>query len=427
LPVSGELVVGLKCRLCGKLYPKEALNFCTEDFGPLEITYDYEAVARTFSRRAIESRPRNMWRYRELLPVDGEPTVGLHVGCTPLIKADRLAKALGVAELYLKNDAVNHPSLSFKDRVVAVALSKAVELGFRTVGCASTGNLAGSVAANAAAAGLEAYVLIPDGLEQGKVLGATIYGARVIAIEGNYDHVNRLCSQIAFKFGWGFVNVNLRPFYAEGSKSMGFEIAEDLGWRLPDHVVAPMAGGSLIGKIHKSFKELELLGLVDGPVTTRMFGAQATGCNPISNTVKTEALRVKPVRNPNTIAKSLAIGDPADGYFASQLIRETGGWSEDVNDDEIVAGMKLLAETEGIWAETAGGVTLAVAQKLIALGKIDRDGSTVLCITGNGLKTQEALHGKVARPIVIKPSLAEFEALVGGPQAHAEELVASAV
>src|SRR3954468_1010603 len=287
-PVS-ELVSGLKCRLCGKLYPKAALNFCTEDFGPLEVVYDYEAVAATMTREAIASRPRTMWRYHELLPVDGEPTVGRHVGGTPLIRADRLARALGVAELYIKNDAVNHPSLSFKDRVVAVALSKAVEFGFETVGCASTGNLAGSVAANAAAAGLSAYVLIPDGLEQGKVLGATIYGARVIAIEGNYDHVNRLCSQIAFKYGWGFVNVNLRPFYAEGSKTMGYEIAEDLGWRTPDHVVAPMAGGSLIGKIYKAFHEFERLDLLDAPVATKMFGAQATGCNPISNAVKTEA------------------------------------------------------------------------------------------------------------------------------------------
>lgn len=413
MPVSGELVGGLKCRLCGKLYPKEAINFCTDDFGPLEVVYHYEAVAETLSRRSIESRPRNMWRYRELLPIDNAPTVGLHVGCTPLIRADRLAKALGISELYIKNDAVNHPSLSFKDRVVAVALSKAVELGFQTVGCASTGNLAGSVAANAAAAGLDAYVLIPDGLEQGKVLGAMIYGARVIAVAGNYDHVNRLCSQIAFKFGWGFVNVNLRPFYAEGSKTMGFEIAEDLGWRAPDHVVVPMAGGSLIGKLHKAFKEFEKLGLIDGPVKTKMFGAQATGCNPISNTVKTDALKIRPVRNPNTIAKSLAIGDPADGYFASQLIRDTGGWSEDVDDEAIVDAMKLLAETEGIWAETAGGVTLAVAQKLIEQGKIDRDGSTVLCITGNGLKTQEALIGKIAQPVVIKPSLAEFEALIG--------------
>ncbi|MBV8075806.1 MAG: threonine synthase [Planctomycetaceae bacterium] len=420
--MSGSYVSGLKCRLCGKHYPKEALNFCTDDFGPLEVAYNYDMVAAALSRGAIEARPRTMWRYRELLPVDGEPTVGRHVGCTPLIRADRLARALGVSELYIKNDAVNHPSLSFKDRVVAVALSKAVELGFQTVGCASTGNLAGSVAANAAAAGLDAYVLIPDGLEQGKVLGATIYGAKVIAIEGTYDHVNRLCSQIAFRFGWGFVNVNLRPFYAEGSKSMGFEIAEDLGWRAPDHVVAPMAGGSLIGKIYKAFKEFEQLGLLDGPVTARMFGAQATGCNPITNTVKTAATKVKPVRNPDTIAKSLAIGDPADGFFASQLIRQTGGWSEDVDDDAIVDAMRLLAETEGVWAETAGGVTVAVAQKLIEQGKIDRNGSTVLCITGNGLKTQEALIGKIARPVVIKPTMEAFESLV---EAEAPALAAA--
>jgi threonine synthase len=410
--VSEETASGLKCRLCGKTYPKEALNFCTEDFGPLEVTYDYEAVARTLGRESIAARPRSMWRYHELLPVDGEPTVGRQVGCTPLVRADRLARALGVSELYIKNDAVNYPTLSFKDRVVAVALSKAVELGFETVGCASTGNLANSVAANAAAAGLEAYVLIPDGLEQGKVLGATIYGANVIAIDGNYDHVNRLCSQIAFRFGWGFVNVNLRPFYAEGSKTMGFEIAEDLGWRTPDHVVAPMAGGSLIGKIYKAFKEFELLGLLEAPVTTRMHGAQASGCNPISATVRSGMSKVKPVRNPRTIAKSLAIGDPADGYFASRLILETGGWSEDVDDDAIIDAMKLLAETEGIWAETAGGVTLAVAQKLIEQGRIGRDESIVLCITGNGLKTQEPLLERMQKPVVIKPSLEEFEALV---------------
>lgn len=410
--MSSELVRGLKCRLCGKSYPKEALNFCTEDFGPLEVEYDYEAIGRALRREDVERRPRTMWRYKELLPIDGEATVGKQVGCTPLIKANRLAEALGIRELYIKNDAVNHPTLSFKDRVVAVALSKAVELGFDTVGCASTGNLAGSVAANASAAGLNAYVLIPDNLEQGKVLGATIYGAKVVAIKGNYDQVNRLCSQIAFRFGWGFVNVNLRPFYAEGSKTMGFEIAEDLGWRAPDHVVAPMAGGSLIGKIYKSFKELEGLGWID-PVHTRMFGAQATGCNPITNTVKTDARRVKPVRDPQTIAKSLAIGDPADGVFASKLMRETGGWGEDVDDDAIVDAMKLLAETEGIWAETAGGVTLAVTQKLIAQGKIDRDGSTVICITGNGLKTQEAVIDRIARPPVIAANLPDFESLIG--------------
>jgi threonine synthase len=405
-------VIGLRCRLCGKLYPKEALNFCTDDFGPLEVAYDYDQVSRTLSRAAIAARPRSMWRYRELLPLDGEPTVGRHAGCTPLVRADRLARALGLGELWIKNDAVNYPSLSFKDRVVAVALSKAVELGFQTVGCASTGNLANSVAANAAAAGLEAYVLIPDGLEQGKVLGATIYGARVIAIAGNYDQVNRLCSQIAFRFGWGFVNVNLRPFYAEGSKTFGFEIAEDLGWRTPDHVVAPMAGGSLIGKIHKAFQEMERIGLVDGPITTKVHGAQATGCNPISATVKTGANRVKPVRYPQTIAKSLAIGDPADGYFASQLIRATGGWSEDVDDAEIIDAMRLLAETEGIWTETAGGVTLAVARKLIDQGRIERDDSIVVCITGNGLKTQEPLLEHMPKPVVIKPTLEQFEAVL---------------
>jgi threonine synthase len=407
-----ETVRGLKCRLCGKRYPKEALNFCTDDFGPLEVEYDHDEVARTLSRSAIASRPRSMWRYRELLPIDGEPSVGRHVGCTPLVRADRLARALGVAELYIKNDAVNYPTLSFKDRVVAVALSKAVEFGFETVGCASTGNLANSVAANAAAAGLDAYVLIPDGLEQGKVLGATIYGANVIAIDGNYDHVNRLCSQIAFRFGWGFVNVNLRPFYAEGSKTVGFEIAEDLGWRVPDHVVVPMAGGSLIGKIYKAFKELDALGLIDGPVSTKIHGAQATGCNPISATVKSGASKVKPIRNPQTIAKSLAIGDPADGYFASRLIRETGGWSDDVDDEAIMDAMRLLAETEGIWTETAGGVTVAVAQKLIEQGKIDRDELIVICITGNGLKTQEPLLARMPGPVVIKPTLEAFEAVV---------------
>jgi threonine synthase len=410
--VSVETAIGLKCRLCGKVYPKEALNFCTEDFGPLEVIYDYEEVARTLTRSAIESRPKSMWRYRELLPVDGEPAVGLHVGGTPLVRADRLARALGVSELYIKNDAVNHPTLSFKDRVVAVALSKAVELGFQTVGCASTGNLANSVAANAASAGLDAYVLIPNGLEQGKVLGAMIYGAKVIAVHGNYDQVNRLCSQIAFRFGWGFVNVNLRPFYAEGSKTFGFEIVEDLGWRTPDHVVAPMAGGSLIGKIHKAFKEFEHLGLLEAPVTTRIHGAQATGCNPISAMVKTGGTKVKPVRNPQTIAKSLAIGDPADGFFASKLIRETGGWSEDVDDDAIIDAMRLLAETEGIWAETAGGVTLAVAQKLIEQGRIGRDESIVICITGNGLKTQEPLLERMPKPVVIKPTMEEFETLL---------------
>jgi threonine synthase len=407
-----HFVNGLKCRLCGKMHGQQALNFCPDDFGPLEVDYDYEAMKGHVTRDSLLAGPASMWRYAPLLPLDGPATVGKHVGYTPLVRAERLGKALGLKNLYVKNDAVNHPTLSFKDRVVAVALSKAVELGFKTVGCASTGNLAGSVAANASAAGLEAYILIPDNLEQGKVLGATVYGAKVVACSGNYDQVNRLCSQIAFQFGWGFVNVNLRPFYAEGSKTMGFEIAEQLGWRAPDAVVVPMAGGSLIGKIHKAFKELETLGLLEEPVQTRMYGAQATGCNPIASAVKTAANKIKPVRNPDTIAKSLAIGDPADGYFASQLIRNTGGWSEDVNDDEIVEGMRILAETEGIWAETAGGVTVAVTRKMIEQGQLKPDDRVVLAITGNGLKTQEALIDRIARPQVIRPTIEDFRTLL---------------
>src|SRR6201997_2250844 len=280
-----SFVRGLKCRVCGKAYPREPLNFCTEDFGPLEVDYDYEAIKEGISRSKIELRPENMWRFRELLPIDGEPTVGAQVGGTPLVRADRLADALGVENLWIKNDAVNFPTLSFKDRVVSVALSKAREFGFRTVGCASTGNLANSVAANAAAAGLESYIFIPTDLEKSKILGTSIYGAHVIGVRGTYDQVNRLCTQVAFKYGWGFVNINLRPFYAEGSKSMGFEIAEQLGWRTPQHVVVPMAGGSLIGKIQKAFQELNRVGLLaDSPC--KIHGAQATGCNPITGAVK---------------------------------------------------------------------------------------------------------------------------------------------
>jgi threonine synthase len=312
--------------------------------------------------------------------------------------------------------------LSFKDRVVAVALSKARELGFKTVGCASTGNLANSVAANAAAAGLESYILIPADLEKSKVLGTGIYGAKVVGVNGTYDQVNRLCTQIAFKYGWGFVNINLRPFYAEGSKTFGYEIAEQLGWRIPQHVVCPMAGGSLIGKIHKAFGELARLGLVDERAC-KMHGAQATGCNPISDAVKNNREQHKPIRRPNTIAKSLAIGDPADGYFAAKLIRETGGWAEDVTDAEIVDAMLLLGRTEGIFAETAGGVTLAVARKLIEQGRIARDEEIILCITGNGLKTQEAVADALKRPAVIEPNLAAFEPLVEGIVATEPALV----
>ena len=412
---QAEFTIGLQCKLCGKVYPKSPVNFCTDDFGPLEVIYDYPAIRANISRAAVESRPRTMWRYRELLPLDGPPTVGPQVGCTPLIRADRLAKALGVSKLWIKNDAVNFPTLSFKDRVVSVALSKAREFGFKTVGCASTGNLANSVAANAAQAGLEAYIFVPSDLEKAKILNTSVYGAKVIAVHGTYDEVNRLCTQVAFKFNWGFVNINLRPFYAEGSKTMGFEIAEDLGWRFPQHVIAPMAGGSLIGKIHKSFEELYKVGLVNEAPRTKMYGAQATGCNPITDAVKTGRDRHKPVRKPNTICKSLAIGDPADGYFSKNLIHTTGGWADDVTDDEIVEGMLLLARTEGIFAETAGGVTIAVARKLLAENRLPRDEEIVLCITGNGLKTQDAIEDAVEKPALIKPSLDAFlEVFSGG-------------
>jgi threonine synthase len=408
-----DVVRGLKCRLCGKTYAKEPLNFCTEDFGPLEVDYDYDAIRETLSRAKIELRPFNMWRYRELLPIDGEPTVGPLVGGTPLVKADRLAEALGVKRLWIKNDAVNFPTLSFKDRVVSVALSKACEFGFQTVGCASTGNLANSVAANAAAAGLESYIFVPADLERSKILGTSIYGAKLIGVDGTYDQVNRLCTQVAFKYGWGFVNINLRPFYAEGSKTFGFEIAEQLGWRTPRHVVVPMAGGSLIGKVHKAFHELHRIGLIGSPAC-KVHGAQATGCNPISAAVKNGWESHRPVRKPNTIAKSLAIGDPADGYFAAKVIRDTGGWAEDVSDDEIAEAMILLGRTEGIFAETAGGVTVAVTRKLIEQGRIPRDEEIVICVTGNGLKTQEAVADRLQAPVVIRPTLEEFLPLVDG-------------
>ena len=401
----------LKCRECGRLYEKEAIHICEFDFGPLEAAYDYEAIRAVLTREVIESRPKTMWRYRELLPIDGDPTVGELVGFTPLVKADRLAKKLGIRELWIKNDTVNYPTLSFKDRVVSVALSRARELGFEVVACASTGNLANSVAANAAAAGLKSYVLIPANLEQGKVLGSLVYGTNVIAINGPYDQVNRLCSEIAGKYGWGFVNVNLRPYYAEGSKSMGFEIAEQSGWKLPRHTVVPMASGSLLTKIHKAYKEFIDLDLVEKSEFS-IHGAQASGCSPISAAFKRGTEMVKPVQNPDTIAKSLAIGTPADGYYALRSMKETGGSAEDCTDEEIVDGIKLLAEYTGIFAETAGGVTVACAKKLIESGKIPRNESAVLCITGHGLKTQEAIVGKVGETRIIGPSLREFEALV---------------
>jgi threonine synthase len=351
-----------------------------------------------------------MWRYREFLPIDGDPSVGLHVGYTPLIRAQRLADVLGVKELYIKNDAVSYPTLSFKDRVVSVALSKAQEFGFKTVACASTGNLANSVAALASIGGFESYIFVPFDLEQGKILGTLVYGTNLLGVRGSYDEVNRLCSEVVDEYGWGFVNINLRPFYAEGSKTFGFEIAEQMGWTVPQHVVIPMAGGSLITKVSKAFKELEKIGLI-GQVDTKIHGAQAQGSNPIVEAVKTGSELIKP-QKPKTIAKSLAIGNPADGYYAAKTIRESGGSGEDATDQEIVDSMKLLAQTEGIFTETAGGVVLAATKKLIDTGAIPRDQSILIAITGNGLKTQEAVMNEVGEPILIDATLAEVDRLM---------------
>ena len=400
-------VKGLKCRECGRQYPKEPLYVCEYCFGPLEVEYDYEKIKKKLTKELIESRPENLWRYRELLPIDSDPTDGLNSGFTPLIRARNLEKALGVRELYIKDDSTNHPTLSFKDRVVAVALSKAKEFGFNTVACASTGNLANSVAAQAAVANLKRYIFIPADLELGKIIATLIYDPILIAVEGNYDQVNRLCSEIATKYKWAFVNINIRPYYAEGSKTYGYEIAEQLGWKTPKHIIVPCAGGSLITKIWKGLKEFYKLGLLN-KVETKIYAAQASGCAPIVTAVKENSDIIKPIK-PNTIAKSLAIGNPADGIYAAATVKESGAWAEDVSDDEIVEAIKLLASCEGIFTETAGGVTLGVTKKLIEQGNIPKDESILVCITGNGLKTQEAVSKKIGKPIKIDPNIASFE------------------
>ena len=400
----------LRCRECGKKYPNQPQSYCEECFAPLEVSYDYEALRQTTSREAVSRRAFNMWRYSEFLPLPQGFTPSQPIGGTPLVKSRKLGEHLGVKNLYFKNDAVCFPSLSFKDRVVATALAAARRFGFETIGCSSTGNLANAVAAQGAQQGFDTCVFIPADLEPAKILNTAVYGARIVRINGNYDHVNRLCTQIADKFRWGLVNVNLRPYYAEGSKTHGYEIAEQLGWELPDNVVVPMAGGSLIGKIAKAFAELAHLGWVE-PKQVKFFGAQATGCSPIADAVKRELPRFTP-QKPNTIARSLAIGNPADGPFALRLIRESGGWSEDVSDPEIIDSIKLLAETEGIFAETAGGVTAGVAAKLIQQGRIGKDETTVVCITGNGLKTTDAIAAEFPATEVIEPKLDAFEALL---------------
>jgi threonine synthase len=400
----------LRCRECHRDWGHRATSICLDCLAPLEVTYDLEAARGTFTRENIAKRPANIWRYAELLPLPNGYKPDLPVGMTPLLSAPRLGAKLGVNRLYVKNDAVCFPSLSFKDRVVAVALAQAKAFGFEVVSCSSTGNLANAVAAQAARMGFDAWIFIPADLEPAKVLGTQVFGARLVRIAGNYDQVNRLCSQIAENYNWGFVNINLRPYYAEGSKTVGYEIAEQLGWRLPDNVVVPMAGGSLITKVNKAFDELMALGLVE-PKRVKFFGAQATGCSPISAAVKAGKDEVDPQKP--TIARSLAIGNPADGLYATRMIRASGGWAEDASDEEIVSAIETLATTEGIFGETAAGVTIATANRLIAQGRIGPDEETVLCITGNGLKTTDVLVNRHTLEAPIEPKLVAFEKFMG--------------
>ncbi len=404
-----SFVTGMRCRECSQTYAVGPDNVCEFCFGPLEVQYDYEAIARVVTRKKIEARPRNLWRYGELLPVEGIPRIGLHSGFTPLVRADRLANALGVEELYVKDDSVNHPTFSYKDRVVSVAITKAIELGFDTVSCASTGNLANSVSAHAARAGLRCFIFIPDNLEQGKVVGSAIYNPTTVAIKGNYDDVNRLCTEIADRYRWAFVNINIRPFYTEGAKTYGFEIAEQLGWRLPQHIVVPTAGGTILPKVARAFEELIRIGLVRN-TGWKIYSAQAAGCAPVVNALHRSSELIEPVK-PNTIAKSIAIGNPADGYYVLKAVRKSDGWGETASDEEIVEGIRLLARTEGIFTEPAGGTTVAVTKKLIEQGRIPRDESIVISITGNGYKTLEAVVPVIEQPHTIAARLTEFDAL----------------
>lgn len=402
---------GLRCRICHAEYPLSANHVCSACLGPLEVVYDWERLAQSVSRQAVERGPHSMWRYRDLLPLpNGDlPLIDLGTGFTPLLRADNLGKALGLRHLYIKNDAVN-PTYSFKDRVVGVAVNVARSFGFTTLACASTGNLAASVAAHAAKAGMDCYVFIPWDLEPAKIVNAAVYGCNVVKLRGDYDHVNRVCSEIADNFGWAFANINLRPFYAEGSKTLAYETAEQLGWRAPDHIVSPIAGGSVLTKMARGFEDLRRLGWIPAG-HTRVSGAQAAGCAPVSSAFLEGREHVTPVR-PNTIAKSLAIGNPADGEFALRTIRTSGGSAEMATDEEIVAGIQLLASTEGIFTETAGGVTVACAQKLAEGGKIDPDETVVLYITGNGLKTPDAVTTAGLSIREIPADIEAFEAMM---------------
>jgi threonine synthase len=399
-------LIGLQCHLCKAVFPAEATYVCEKCLGPLEPLYDYAAIRLT--RSEIEKRPKNLWRYRELLPITGEPQTGFHSGYTPLVRCTRLAERLGLSELYIKDDSVNHPTLSYKDRVVSVAATRAKELGFEVLACASTGNLANSVAAHAARLGMECCVFIPDNLEAGKLLGSAIFGPTILAIAGNYDDVNRLCTQVADRYSWAFVNINLRSYYAEGAKTMGFEVVEQLGWRFPQHLVSPVAGGTLLPRIVRGFRELRQIGLVEGELP-KVHAAQAAGCAPVVNAIHAGIDYPDPVK-PNTIAKSIAIGNPADGYQVVQTVRATGGTGTAVTDTQIVEAIRLLAETEGIFTEPAGGTTLAGAIDLVQRGVIGPDESVVVCITGNGYKTAEVVAGQLAEPIRLSRAFKEFEA-----------------
>ena len=399
---------GLSCRECGRQYPAGPLHVCEICFGPLDVRTDVEALAGRVTRETIASGPPSMWRYRELLPITGEIVSGRHAGFTPLVRADRLAAELGVRELWIKDDGASHPTNSFKDRVVAVALARAREFGFDTVACASTGNLANALAAHAAEAGLACYVFVPADLEAAKMLPTLVYGATVISVDGTYDDVNRLCTEIGDRYPWAFVNANLRAYYADGAKTYGYEIVEQLGWRTPAHVVVPCAGGSLMTKIEAAMTDLARLGLVDGAARTKIHAAQPAGCGPIVTMIQRDTDVLVPVK-PDTIAKSLAMGNPGDGYYAWQTAKRTGGYGEHATDAEIVAGMLLLARTEGIFTEAAGGVTVAATQKLVERGRIARDESIVICLTGNGLKTPDALADRLAAHVTIRPTLAAFD------------------
>lgn len=401
----------LECTVCQHQSAIQPETVCPSCFGPLEVRYDYDYIRGSLTSGDIRQRPTTMWRYHELLPSIDRGTPETPVGWTPLVKAPRLGRALGLSRLYVKNDAVNYPTLSFKDRVVSVALAKAIDFGFETVACASTGNLANAVGAQASLLGLKGLLFIPQDLEPQKIIGSACYSSQVIKVNGNYDAVNRFCTELAYRENLAVVNVNLRPFYSEGSKTVAFEIAEQLGWQLPDQVVVPMAGGSLISKIGKAFAELQRVALVPEKAAA-IFGAQATGCAPISTLVKTGAQEQLPVI-PDTEVKSLAIGSPADGLKAARTIRESGGWAEDVTDEEAVAGIILLAETEGIFAEAAGGVTVAVTQKLATQGKLDPDAVTVICITGNGLKTAGLIASRAENLPVIEPKYSSYREITG--------------